>query len=356
MTLSENSYAQHTSAPLYEKAFDIGAGGASLTRAASDGVLISNPALLPWGSGQARWDGFFFQAAVGDDFVSIAQQAAGGSLTEEQEAALLDEVLAGLPVAVDAVGGAGTAASNYGFGQYNAVSSDIRVKEFGDNNPGPEISVKAHHYIINVFSLAFKMGSWASFGVTGKQLTAKELSVGLPVDPSAAEVDTGSLLLEGTGTGYDVGSLFFWKNRAFDMQLAITKTDVGGLQLGAADTEDNVDTDIADLKETTNIGLAISWHGGGGGIHMAADYRDYEDAYGEALFKKIHLGTRVMWVSKSGLGFGLSTGLYHGSLTAGVIMDLKFLRISAAQYSKEAYNLIGLQKTSYTIINFSIGG
>src|SRR5262245_37670234 len=68
--------ARKTNEPIYEDPFDIGSGGASLTRASKEGMIFSNPALLPLGSKTFRWLGFTLSLLANKESIDTARQLA----------------------------------------------------------------------------------------------------------------------------------------------------------------------------------------------------------------------------------------------------------------------------------------
>ena len=67
------------SSPIYEDPFDVGSGGASLTRASQAGMIFSNPALIPYGPGFHRWFGNESNVLIGKDSVDFAKSLQSGS-------------------------------------------------------------------------------------------------------------------------------------------------------------------------------------------------------------------------------------------------------------------------------------
>ena len=91
---SDTELAAKGSAPVYEDPYDIGSGGASLTRASQAGMMFSNPALIPYGPGFHRWSGNETTLIVGKDSVDFAKSMkGGGASTPEDKAKLIDTVM-----------------------------------------------------------------------------------------------------------------------------------------------------------------------------------------------------------------------------------------------------------------------
>ena len=72
--------ARKTNQPIYEDPFDIGAGGASLTRASKDGMIFSNPALLPQGGKFFRWVGTTFTLLSNKESIDTAREIFGKAM------------------------------------------------------------------------------------------------------------------------------------------------------------------------------------------------------------------------------------------------------------------------------------
>ena len=71
--LSTPAFARKTNQAVYQDPFDLGAGGASLTRASKDGRVHANPALLPYGGKFHYWGGLSNSVLTNKESVDIAR-------------------------------------------------------------------------------------------------------------------------------------------------------------------------------------------------------------------------------------------------------------------------------------------
>jgi hypothetical protein len=146
-----------------------------------------------------------------------------------------------------------------------------------------------------------------SFGVTAKYLYAGEPDLAIELTDTeslqALQTPSGlrSLISPNSGYGYDAGLLLFKQGRSSDFRLALKVDDVGGTKLAG-------DGSLKSLKQTLSYGVAYTLHTGTDAIHCSLDYRDVQGAYGEEIFKRVRLGTKLLFTQGS---WGPSRGLIH---------------------------------------------
>jgi hypothetical protein len=341
--------AQHTSEPIYQDPFDIGAGGSSLTRASRDGRLFSNPAILPYGGDKVRWAGMSRSALLSKDWIEIAQGDVG-----EDTAAILSEV-ASTPLHAGSQGSVSFVGANYGYSTFQVFEADIELNEFGEYG-SPNLRIQSQFYSGTVFSLAARMpgAKWLSGGVTLKYLGVNEIdeSVELLDTARIEEIQTeytekfsggGSSALN-MGAGYDVGILTLFQGNSMDFSMAAKVDDVGGTKLAG----EFLPTEI---KQTAHAGIGLSFHSMSSGIHFSLDVRDLEEAYEEPEFKRVRAGTKITLFNY----VGLSTGISHGYPSYGAEVDLLLFRVTGTYYTKEMGDSPGVNPRRLYMATVSFG-
>ena len=339
------SYGAKEDQALYQDPFDLGAGGASLTRASKDGRLYANPALLPQGGGFHKWLGSTTSILANKESIDTAKEifnnakgnkSSGGADTTDSASnsadtkKFVDKVFKD-PVRVGWGMSLSWVTSYFGLSVFSRFEPDIRARKFGSNGL-PEVEFQAESYHGVVMGMGLKTPvKWLSLGVTGKYVYASEPDIRVDVtdqasiqkfsDPSFVQ----DLRSHNKGFGADVGAVAFFQGRTTDLSVAAKVDDVGNTKLtGPAASPKQ-------FKQVESLGLGLTFHTGADAIHLAVDYRDIGNAYGEAMFKKIYTGTKVMIRTY----LGLSTGFYNGYPSYGAEIDLILLRIAATYYTRE---------------------
>jgi hypothetical protein len=324
----------HTNQALYEEPFDLAGGGASLTRATQEGVLFANPALLPWGAMNFYWIGLKTTAIVGKDSVDFARSAAAGG-TPDISGALDRPVHAGMASALSFLTG------NFGLSAFARVEPDIVISRYGHLGL-PEVTVQAEGYGGMVGSWAQRATSWLSLGLTGKYLYVAEPFIQGDVTQQEKIMADAQNVSYGQGIGYDAGALVFLQGRQMDFRWALKVDDVGGTEFTGTQ---------APLKQTISTGLGLTFHTNKDAIHLSADYRDLQRAYGELYFKRLYLGSKFLvrkWV-------GVAAGLYQGYPSYGVVADLLLMRVSATYYTREMGDHPGVDPRGIYMASLAFG-
>lgn len=320
--------------PLFEDPFDIGAGGSTLTRSTQEGILINGPAQLPYGGKFMRWIGIKTIVAAGKDSVDLAQNMAKGS-SEASDGSSSDLInqLFKKPIHLGVIQSAALITNNGGLMVFGSLEPDLRAFYVGDPEKGagtPSIVIRNETYGGAYASLAQRSYyKWFSFGISGKYLLIdeKELNISL-TDPKAGEktqeqLGASSASFGNKGFGMDFSSLIFLQGQYLDFRLAANVQDLFGTKFQGSDG--------IVWPQSYHAGLSLSLHNYADVIHFSADLRDITNVYEESWFKRLHLGTRILLRTYLGTSFGV----YHGSPTYGVEIDLILFRLSAAMYTRE---------------------
>lgn len=338
------------SAPVYEDPFDIGSGGASLTRASQAGMIFSNPALIPYGPGFHRWFGNESNILVGKDsvdFVRSLQSGSGGS--ESGTAAFVDKVMT-TPLHAGFLNNFSYINRLFGFSTFSRNVFDIAAKKFGDTGL-PAVRLRAESYQgVAVSAASMALTNVLSFGVTAKYLYAGEPDLAIELTDTeslqALQTPSGlrSLISPNSGYGYDAGLLLFKQGRSSDFRLALKVDDVGGTKLSG-------DGSLKSLKQTLSYGVAYTLHTGTDAIHCSFDYRDVQGAYGEEIFKRVRLGTKLVFRQHVGLGIGY----YDGWPSYALELDAWLIRLTGAIYTRELGSKPGLDPRTIYSLGFTMG-
>lgn len=364
--------ARKTNQPVYVDPFDLGAGGASLTRASRDGRLYSNPALLPYGGDVTRWVGGATSLMVNRDAVDTVRNLAGGGGVSDEEveegaegeggrANDFFEQLTKTPIRFGAQSTVNSYVyQNWGLSTFSSFEVDFRLFEFGTYGL-PEVRVISENYYGQVFSLASRIpgARWLSLGVTFKYINAAEDELNIPLadqetiaatvaeykdryDKIAADPKEGA----NTGIGADVGALAFFQGTYLDYSLALKADDVGGTKFKV---RNNFKPDS--FKQVLSAGTALTLHNETSALHMSLDYRDIQNVYEEEMFKRVYAGTKLTFFGV----LGFATGIYHGYPTYGAEIDLWAFRLTGSYYTKELGDHPGVDPRRMYMATFSAG-
>lgn len=320
ITFTQELEAGKTNEAIYQAPFDLAAGGASLTRASQEGIVFSNPALLTLGGAKVRWFGTQV-GAIADQ--NLAKAISGSGLeTDNMADLLLDRSYhVGQSLSLSFLN------QNFAVAVFDRIELDYEGQRYSDGGlPAIEIGVEAYGGAL--FSVASRPRPWLSLGASLKYLIAAEPQLSIPLadqDELAQVLSNPARLQEeleyGEGIGLDVGSLLFFQGRRVDYSFALKVDDVADTALSSR----------SPFYQTINAGVGLAFHGRTEVLHLSLDYRDILDVYEERPFKKIYLGARLLIRQR----LGLATGLYQGIPTAGVTLDLHFLKLGLTAYGRE---------------------
>lgn|GEM_PF-452403 len=379
------AFARKTNQSVYEDPFDLAAGGASLTRASQVGVLFANPAQLSYGGKFHRWLGSESILVVNKESVDTVKDMASGksdsssdSSADSSEGSAEGNEAGGESGGASESGDSATAGSSgtaefvdklftdplhfgtansfgyinrfFGLATFQRFNLDVKARRYGETGL-PEISVKAESYYGAQAGMpVWTPFRWLALGVGAKYVFASEPDLTVEVtdeekinslkDPSAMK----SLVSHNRGFGADAGALMFFQGRHLDYSLALKADDVGDTKLVG-------DNDLKKFKQVLSVGAGMTFHTVGDGLHLAIDYRDVQNAYEEALFKKIYMGTKLTIRSY----VGLAAGLYNGYPTVGAEVDFIFFRLSGTYYTREMGDHPDVEPRNIYMLSFAAG-
>jgi hypothetical protein len=355
------AFARKTNKPLYETPFDLAAGGASLTFAAKEGRLFSNPALLPHGGRFHQWLGSTTTLILGKESVDTVRSIASGKGSSSEDSgdpggastgsnSVLDQAFK-TPVRIGATQALSWLNSKLAIAGFSRFEADLRALEYGENGM-PQIEFRGENYQGVALGTAFRTPflPWLSLGLTVKGVLASEPEIVLELtDASAVQkfqdpAYLRSLAVSNRGTGYDLGTLIFLQGRRVDWKWAGTVSDVGGTALAG-------DGSLTSFKQVVSTGLGLTFHTGRDALHFAVDYRDVTGAYEEGMFKRVRVGLRATL-----RGYvGVAAGFYDGNPSMGAELDLIFLRLAATIYKRELGDRPGVNSREIVQLSLSAG-
>lgn len=337
---------------MYEDPFDIAGGGVSLTRASQAGMIFSNPALIPYGTGIHRWLGNETSLIVGKDSVDFAKKLSSGGDQGAATPAGTDFIntILDTPIHAGVLNCFSYINRFFGLGVFNKSEFDIAAKKYGDTGL-PALRFRAESYQgLGVSAASLFFGKMISLGVTGKFVYAAEPDLTIEVTDQEAitrlQSASGlkSLTAMNTGYGYDAGLVFFRQGPTADIRLALKADDIGGTKLSG-------NADLKQLKQMYHVGLGYTLHNSVDSLHLSADYRDVYAVSDEAIFKRVKMGAKLLLRQH----LGLSAGYYDGWPSYGIEVDAWLVRLTAAYYTREMGPKPGLEPRPVYLAGFAMG-
>lgn len=362
--ITSPSWARRTSQPLYEDPFDIAAGGASLTFAAKEGRLFSNPALLPYGGRFHQWAGSTSTILVNRESLETAQgllrgssqgaSAEAGDQVGDQAGGGLESGIAPFFEAPLRMGWAQALSwltSGGALSLFSRFEADIRGLEYGDYGL-PQVEFKAENYQGIAFGTAWRLPwPWLAMGASAKGLSASEPEATLAISDTEALKSFKdpsywrSLGAPRQGFGFDGGALLFLQGQHVDWKMGLSVTDVGSTVLTSSDG------DPITMRQVTSVGTGLTFHTGADALHFAVDQRDIGRVYGEEAFKRWRLGVRLTLRTY----VGLAAGYYDGNPSMGAEIDLIVLRLAATVLKRELGDRPGVNARNMMLLSLSAG-
>lgn len=340
------------SSPLYEDPFDIAGGGASLTRASQAGMIFSNPALIPYGTGIHRWLGNETTLMIGKDSLNFVKTLSSGGDSESggsSNAQFVDSVVKS-PLNAGFVNNVSYINRFFGFSVFNRAEFDVSAKKFGETGL-PALRFRSESYQgIGISTASLILGNMLSVGGTAKFIYAGEPDVTIELTDQQAINDLQSpsglrsLVAMNAGYGLDAGLMFFKQGKSSDIRLALKIDDLGTSKLSG-------DASLTQLKQMYHLGLGYTLHNAVDSLHFSADYRDLAGASGDAVFKRLKLGAKLLLRHH----LGLSVGYYDGWPSYGLELDIWVVRLTAAYYTRELGTKPGLDSRGVYVAGIAMG-
>ncbi len=214
----------------------MGAGGASLTHASREGILFSNPALLPWARKIYRWSGYNLGIVLGDDAKnSYAKMQTIVNSKEElsyMERQVQFRELVQKPMHAGVSSALSLLTNNVGISVFGRFEPDIKATYSGPN-VNPVLTIGSEAYMGMALSTAAVLTKNFSLGATFKKLRVSEVVIvqDLNNEEILAEIEkVGEYAKKfefGDGQGLDLGLIFFDQGRYLDYKLALKVDNFG---------------------------------------------------------------------------------------------------------------------------------
>ena len=346
--LQSISYGKSDNQPVFVEPFDLAAGGASLTRASQEGVLFSNPALMPWANKFYRWTGVETAIIFNTEAPEIAEKMSKNQSFDMATA--LDSAL-DVPVHSGFLVSASTLTNNLGVSIFGRGEFDFETKSFSHSGI-PVVQANAEIYGGAIVGYGGKLTQWSSLGISVKCLAAvvdKDVAIELQdiIDGQGNGAESSPLadLEEDTaGAGNpdgcsdfsgDIGLIFFSKGTYFDLKLALKGDNFGS----------------SFFLPGYHVGLGFTLHGTREAIHFALDYRDINNSLKEKTFKKIYTGIKIL----IGNYVGVAVGLYQGYLSTGIRIDAVLMQVGITRYKREYGDYLGEQSRELVVAYLATG-
>ena len=334
-----------THEPIYQNPFDLGSGGATITRATQEGVFFSNPSLSAFGGGFHRW--FYIRPTVhvGADAVDAFQNILSGQASTGED--LLSNLKKPLHGCADA--SVGYLNSLVGVNAFATTRVDADFRTFGSQGV-PEMRLRAHFYTGGIISGSLPVDDWLAVGAAIKNIYGFQYkkAIGLLELQQEGRLNeiTNEILTTpiGNGIGFDLGGTLQFRSQYTDLRIGLTLNDVGNTSFQGAEDP---------WLQTLSGGVGITFHTRSHFIHCSTDYRDILDSYQEHWTKKIYAGCKVgakpiffMWAS-------IGAGLYQGYPGLAFAYNLFTFRLETGFYGKEVGSQVGVE--SRYVYYFTLG-
>ena len=343
LSIAPAVHARKGNEPVYFDPFDLGAGGASLTRASKEGRIYANPALMTYGGKFHRWIGLTETLLSTQNTLSTARDLIPGqssnqsSEPEENNTQEFVDTLFKNPVRVGWGLAASYVSANFGLGMFSRYEPDFQAREFGRYGL-PEVVFSSESYHGSALAVAAQAPwRWLSFGITAKYIYALEPHLVAEITDEATMRDLQNQTLipdlqkHYRGLGIDAGMVLFFQGTHLDWSLAGKIDDAGGLAFTPGSSPAAENSIPENFRQVVSAGGGVTLHTGADAVHLALDYRDILSAYGDESFKKIYAGAKILIRTY----LGLAAGLYHGNPSYGAEIDLILLRIALTSYKRE---------------------
>ena len=233
------------------------------------------------------------------------------------------------------------------------MKSDVDIMSYKAPDQGglEVVEARASQSVGATFSLADSFFSKnLFFGLTGKYLArGRGEVIASTADADAVKEqlkDQSQFLGMGEGGGGDFGIMYRGGGR-IDPSFGITVNDIGDTHITPTEP---TDLDL-DIKQTVNVGVAISPGTKYSKFRLLADYRDAASREISNPRRKIHLGGELNVLDM----VGFSGGLNQGSATAGVFLDLYFLRFDLGMYTEEIDDRVGVRSDTRYFFRLKAG-
>lgn len=233
------------------------------------------------------------------------------------------------------------------------MKSDVDIMSYKAPDQGglEVVEARASQSVGATFSLAESFFSKdLYFGFTGKYLArgrGEVIASTAEADAVKEQIkDQSQFLGMGAGGGGDFGIMYRGGGR-IDPSFGITVTDIGDTRITPTEP---TELDL-DLKQTINLGFAISPGTKYSKFRLLADYRDAAGREISNPRRRIHLGGELNVLEM----VGVTGGFNQGSATAGIYLDVYFLRFDLGMYTEEIDDRVGVRSDTRYFFRLKVG-
>lgn len=233
---------------------------------------------------------------------------------------------------------------------FNAQTTDILV--YKSPEAGGLEAVKAGLVASNgiAFSLAQDFLKQSLFvGATIKYLhrgTAK-IDANITDADSLGNMDSSDLLRVGIGTSIDLGVIYKLPG-LIQPSIAATINNVGTAKFRRMSDEAGTPET---LKQAVNLGFAIQPQSRMSKFKLMADFWDIASQVNKSTIKKLHLGADLSVLDL----VGFTAGLSEGWSSAGLYMDMRFMRFDSGIYIQEMADRAGVRPDRRMFFRLTLG-
>jgi hypothetical protein len=351
LTLSSLLFAQHSFAEddqrIYRSAHYTGRGDTGVAVADDHEAIIYNPAGIAQGKGIYKKTVLLSPIIeFSDDARSMAQELSD----EDADTASILRKRVGKNQHLGLYNLTALVLRRAAIGVVAGITTDILVYKSPDAGGLEAVDAKIRETMGPTFSIADGFFSDRLLvGGTFKYLHRGQAQINASVVDAEAikNLQTSDLFGTGTGTSIDLGMMLKSKHRT-EPSLGITIHNVGGTEFSPLD--ESLPTPDP-LLQTIDVGVAIQPGTKMSKFKLLADYKDVTSAIYESTYKKIHLGAELS--IKEMVGF--TAGLAQGWSSAGMYLDLYFLRLDGGVYIQEMTERAGIRGDKRLFVRISAG-
>jgi len=187
-------------------------------------------------------------------------------------------------------------------------------------------------------------------GATGKYVKRNEgeIEAGIADAANVSDLSTSDVLVEGAGTGADLGMMLITPENRWHTKYSagLTVKNVGDTKI-----ENDSGEEVSRLKQTVNLGVAASLGTKLSRFKLLLDYWDLTGAVESNVLKNIHIGSEISVADV----IGVTGGLNQGYSTAGIYTDIYVFRVDVGYYGQEIGERVGMYADERYFIRISAG-
>lgn len=347
----DSIFASNTHHPIYEEPFDIGSGGASLTRATREGAIFANPALLPWGRKPYRWTGNHLGLIIGENSRESAKKFQSLYTSDEKiddaERQRRYRALVKKPMHAGLTNTFSIITNNVALSAFARLEPDM-LAEYAGPDVNPVVTTKTEAMGGLALATGFEATKFLSFGVALKyewvsqKIIVKDLNDPIVREELSSPENYKKELDFSKGIAADLGALLFLQGQTLDYRMALKVDDIGDTAFEGPEPS---------FPQIYSGGLGITLHNSLDSIHLSYDVRDFRAAYKEPLNLRTYMGAKLLIRKYLGLGYGL----YQGRPSFALTLDVVLATFTLASYTRELGSVKDEDPRKIYIASMAIG-